>query len=390
MVIKPKIIGGVCLTAHPLGMRKALEEQIRYVRGAGKFPMPRRVLVLGGSTGYGLATRISSAFGGDAGTLSISFERGPTERKPASPGWYNNKYFDEAARKANLAAKSLNADAFAHETRLTVIDSIRELFGQVDLVVYSLASPVRKDPNSGETYKSVLKPLGKTYTAKSVDFVRGTVGEVSIEAATAEEEADTVRVMGGEDWTLWINALLEADVLAKGAKSVAYSYIGPEITYAIYRAGTIGSAKENLERSAGALNSMLASIEGEAFISVNKALVTRASSVIPVVPLYISLLYKIMKEKGIHEDCVEQMYRMLRTRIYGSKGTLRDDNGLIHMDDWEMRRDVQDLIGARWNKIDNENLKSLTDIEGFRKDFMHLHGFDWPGVDYDADVNPMG
>jgi len=390
MIIEPKIIGRVCLTAHPLGMKKALEEQIEYVREAGKFVMPGRVLVLGGSAGYGLGTRISAAFGGDAGTINISLEREPTGKKPASPGWYSSKYFDEAARKEGLIAESLNADAFTHETRLAVIEKIRELFGQVDLVVYSLASPVRKDPDSGETYKSVLKPLGKTYTAKSVDFVRGRVDEVSIEAATAEEEAGTVKVMGGEDWTLWISGLLEADVLAKGAKSIAYSYIGPELTYAIYRAGTIGSAKENLERSASALDSMIKSIGGEAFVSVNKALVTRASSVIPVVPLYISLLYKIMKEKGIHENCVEQMYRMLRTKVYGPSGTLRDENGLVHMDDWEMRRDVQDLIGARWDKIDDDNLKSLADIGGFREDFMRLHGFNWPGVDYSADVNPMG
>jgi len=389
MLIEPKIIGGVCLTAHPLGMRKALEEQIEYVRGAGKFTMPKRVLILGGSTGYGLATRISAAFGGDAGTLNISLEREPTEKKPASPGWYGNKYFDEAARKEGLIAESLNADAFAHETRLRVIDRIRELFGQVDLVVYSLASPVRKDPDSGEVYKSVLKPLGKTYTAKSVDFVKETVGEVSIEAATDDDEAATIKVMGGEDWTLWISSLLEADVLAEGANSVAYSYIGPEITYAIYRAGTIGSAKENLERTAAALDSMLGSIGGEAFVSVNKALVTRASSVIPVVPLYISLLYKIMKEKDIHEGCIEQMYRMLRTKIYGPNGTLRDENGLVHMDDWEMRKDVQNSIGAIWDRVNSENLSSLTDIRGFREDFMRLHGFDWPSVDYDADVDPM-
>ena len=390
MLIEPKIIGGICLTAHPLGLRKALEEQIEYVKEAGEFTMPKRVLVLGGSTGYGLATRVSTAFGGGAGTLNISLERKPTEKKPASPGWYNNMYFDEVAKKEGLIAESLNADAFAHETRLTVIDKIRELFGQVDLVVYSLASPVRKDPDSGETYKSVLKPLGKTYVAKSVNFVKGMISEASIEAATAEEETSTIKVMGGEDWTLWINALLEADVLAEGVKSVAYSYIGPEITYAIYRSGTIGAAKANLEKTAAVLDSMLKSIGGEAFISVNKALVTRASSVIPVVPLYISLLYKIMKEKGIHENCIEQMYRMLRTKLYGLNGTLRDEKGLVRMDDWEMRKDVQGLIGARWNNVNSENLESLTDIKGFREDFMHLHGFGWSSVDYSADVNPIG
>lgn len=390
MILEPKVIGGVCLTAHPTGLKKALDEQIAYVKAQGPIEMPKRVLVIGGSTGYGLATRITSAFAGGAGTLNVSFEREPTDRKPASPGWYNNKYFDEAASAAGLVAESLNADAFSNETRAIIIDRIKELFGQVDLVVYSLASPVRKDPDTGEMYKSVLKPLGDTYTAKSVDFLKGTVGDASIETAVGDDKANTVKVMGGEDWTLWIKAMMEAGVLADGAKTAAYSYIGPEVTYAVYRAGTIGAAKEHLEKTGGELNALLSGIGGEAFVSVNKALVTRASSVIPVVPLYISLLYKIMKEKGIHEGCIEQMYRMLAAKIYGTEGTVRDAEGLVRLDDWEMRDDVQSEVTAQWSGVTTENLEALTDIEGFRSDFMQLHGFGWDGVDYSLDVDPRG
>ena len=337
-----------------------------------------------------MATRISAAFSGGAGTLNVSFEREPSERKPGSPGWYNNKYFDEAAQAAGLVAESVNADAFSHDTRKAVIQRAKELFGQIDLLVYSIASPVRIDPDSGETYKSVLKPLGKTYTAKSVDFLKGTVSQTSIEPAAGNDEANTVKVMGGEDWALWVDALLAAGAFADGAKTVAYTYIGPEVTYAVYREGTIGSAKIHLEKSASALDSKMKTISGEAFVSANKALVTRASSVIPVVPLYISLLFKIMKEKGIHEGCIEQMYRMLATKLYGNQGTIRESDGLVHLDDWEMRDDVQSEVSTAWDKVTTDNLESMTDIAGFRKDFMHLHGFEWDGVDYSADVSPLG
>lgn len=387
MILEPKIIGSVCLTAHPVGLKKAFDEQVAWVRSQKPIDMPARVLIIGGSTGYGLATRIAAAFGASAGTFNVSFEREPTERKPASVGWYNNKFFDEAARAAGLVAESMHADAFSHETRKEVIQKIKALFGQIDLFVYSVASPMRKDPDTGEVYKSVLKPLGKTYRAKSVDFQKGTVGEATVEAAAGDEEAHTVKVMGGEDWALWVNALLDADVLADGAKTAAYSYIGPEITYAVYRAGTIGAAKVHLEKTADELNRKLKEKGGEAFVSVNKALVTRASSVIPVVPLYISLLFKVMKEKGIHEGCIEQIYRMLASKIYGSEGTVRDDKGLIRMDDWEMRDDVQNEISQLWDSVTTENLEELTDIAGFRQDFMQLHGFGWDGVDYSADVS---
>ena len=390
MVIEPKIIGGVCLTAHPAGLKKALEEQIAYVKSQPRITMPSRVLVIGGSTGYGLATRTAAAFGGGAATLNVSFERQPTERKPAGVGWYNNKYFDQAAAASGLPAQSIIADAFSDETRSAVISRTREMLGQVDLLVYSIASPMRKDPKTGITHKSVLKPIGEAYSAKSVDFLKGVVDQAQIEPAEGEDELNTVKVMGGEDWNLWVDALLDADLFAQGAKTVAYSYIGPKVTHAVYRAGTIGAAKEHLERSAGELNTKLAAVGGEAFVSVNKALVTRASSVIPVVPLYISLLYKVMKDKGIHEGCIEQMYRMLSSKIYGSGGTQRDPEGLLRLDDWEMREDVQAEVKALWHLVSTKNLEILTDIEGFRTDFMHLHGFEWDGVDYSAEVDTFG
>ena len=390
MIIEPKIIGGVCLTAHPVGLRKALEEQIAYVKSQPPVNMPSRVLIIGGSTGYGLATRIAAAFGGGAATLNVSFERQPTKRKPAAVGWYNNKYFDQAAADAGLPAQSIIADAFSDETRSAVISRTREMLGQVDLLVYSIASPMRKDPKTGITHKSVLKPIGEAYSAKSVDFLKGIVDQARVEPAEGEDELNTVKVMGGEDWELWVDALLDADLFAEGAKTAAYSYIGPKVTHAVYRAGTIGAAKEHLERSAGELNTKLAAIGGEAFVSVNKALVTRASSVIPVVPLYISLLYKVMKDKGIHEGCIEQMYRMLSSKIYGSGGTQRDSKGLLRLDDWEMREDVQAEVNALWHLVSTENLEILTDIEGFRTDFMNLHGFEWDGVDYSAEVDTFG
>ncbi len=390
MILEPKIIGGVCLTAHPGGLKKSIEQQIAYVKDQKQIEMPKRVLVIGGSTGYGLATRIAAAFGGGAGTLNVSFEREPTDRKPASPGWYNNKFFDEAAKASGLTAVSMNADAFSHETRNEVVSRIKDLFGQIDLLVYSIASPMRKDPDSGITYKSVLKPLGNTYKSKSVDFLKGIVTETEVIPAVSDEKAHTVKVMGGEDWELWIDALLKAGVLADGAKTMAYTYIGPKITYAVYRDGTIGAAKKHLEESGKTLNARLSIIQGEAFVSVNKALVTRASSVIPVVPLYISLLFKIMKEKGVHEGCIEQMYRLLAAKVYGADGTIRDSEGFVRMDDWEMRPDIQAEIERLWQQVNTENLDSLTDIAGFRNDFMQLHGFGWEGVDYGADISPLG
>jgi len=388
MVIEPKIINNVCLTAHPVGLEEVVKQQIEWTKKQPKIEMPKRALILGGSTGYGLATRIAAAFSGGADTLCVSFEKEPSKRA-GSPGFYNNRAVDEAARKEGLKADSINADAFSHETRKVVIEKIKEMFegGQVDLVVYSLASPVRVDPDTGETYKSVLKPIGKNFSGRSVNFLKEEVTHAEIPACDESEIAPTVKVMGGEDWKLWINALSEAGVLAQGVKTTAYSYIGPEITFPIYREGTIGMAKKDLEKTAGELDSQLKAIDGEAFVAVNKAVVTRASSVIPVVPLYIALLFKIMKAKGIHEGCMEQMYRMLADKIYKTGSSERDTEGLLRMDDWEMREDVQAEINQLWDKVTTENLKEISDLDGFRKDYMELHGFDVEGIDYSADVD---
>jgi len=388
MVIEPKIINNVCLTAHPVGLAAVVKKQIEWTKKQPSIDMPKRVLVLGGSTGYGLSTRIAAAFAGGADTLCVSFEKEPSKRA-GSPGFYNNRAVDEEARKLGLKAESINADAFSHETRKNVIAKIKEMFegGQVDLVVYSLASPVRIDPDTGETYKSVLKPIGQDFKGRSVNFLKGEVTQAEIPACDESEIAPTVKVMGGEDWKLWIDALQEAGVLAEGAKTTAYSYIGPEITFPIYREGTIGQAKKHLEATAKELDSQLKSIHGEAFVAVNKALVTRASSVIPVVPLYITLLFKIMKEKGIHEGCMEQMYRMLADKIYKTGTAERDSEALVRMDDWEMREDVQKEIHEMWDKVTTENLKEITDLQGFYQDYMELHGFEVEGVDYSADVD---
>lgn len=389
MVIEPKIINNVCLTAHPEGLVKVVDRQIEWTKTQPKIEMPKRILVLGGSTGYGLSTRIAAAFAGGADTLCVSFEKEPSAKRAGSPGFYNNRAFDKAAQAAGLKAESINADAFAHETREQVIEKIKEMFegGQVDLVVYSLASPVRKDPNTGEMYKSVLKPIGDTFKGKSVNFLKEEVTDAEIPPCEENEIEPTVKVMGGEDWKLWIEAMDKAGVLAEGVKTCAYSYIGPEVTHAIYWNGTIGQAKKHLDKTSGELNNKLQGKQGEAFVAVNKAVVTRASSVIPVVPLYIALLFKIMKAKGIHEGCMEQMYRMLADKIYNTGTAERDDNGLVRMDDWEMRKDVQQEILAQWDGVTTENLKKVTDLESFRKDYMELHGFEVEGIDYSADVD---
>ncbi len=386
-VVEPRIRNNVCLTSHPGGCAAIVKEQIDYVKKQGPIAMPKRVLVIGGSTGYSLSTRIAAAFGGGADTISVSFEKEPTERKPGTPGHYNNLAFDTYAREAGLKAVSLNKDAFSHETRREVVELVRETFGQVDLLVYSLASGVRPDPDTGEMYRSALKPLEEPYTALSVDFMNGEVSEVTIDPATDEDLRGTVKTMGGEDWTLWVDALLEAGLLAEGVRTVAYSYIGPAVTFPVYREGTIGKAKEHLEATAGTLGRKLASLKGEAFVSVNKALVTRASAVIPVVPLYISLLFRIMKEKGTHEGCIEQMYRMLADRVYGADGVVRDDQGLVRLDDWEMDPVVQQTVADLWDTITGDNIGSRADLEGYREDYLKLHGFGVEGIDYSRDVD---
>jgi enoyl-[acyl-carrier protein] reductase/trans-2-enoyl-CoA reductase (NAD+) len=376
------------MNAHPEGLRRYVSDHIAYVREKGGFQGPKNVLIIGSSAGYGLATRIACAYGAGAKTLGVAFEKPASAKRTATVGWYNTHAFEEQAHADGLVAETFFADAFSHETRAKVITRIRELMGKVDLVVYSLASGVRTDPDTGEQWRSALKPIGNTYRSRAVDAMKGEVHEVEIEPAGEEETFATVKVMGGEDWELWIDALLEAQVLAPGALTLAYSYIGPEVTQAVYRDGTIGKAKEHLEATSGALNAKLAAIEGKAFVSVNKALVTRASSVIPAVPLYLSILFRVMKEKNIHEDTIAQMYRLFTERLYAGGEVPVDELGRIRLDDWEMREDVQAEVAQIWPEVTTENIASMTDIEGFRSDFLHIHGFGYDSVDYDADIEP--
>ncbi|HEY0865616.1 MAG TPA: enoyl-ACP reductase FabV [Lacunisphaera sp.] len=391
MIIKPKVRGFVCVTAHPTGCTAHIQEWIDHVRAKGPIKQgPKRVLVIGASTGYGLASRITASFGSGAATLGIFFERPSEEGRPATPGWYNTIAFTRAAQAAGLYAGNLNGDAFSDELKQQAIAKIAaEMGGPIDLVVYSLASPRRTHPKTGAVHKSVLKPLGAPYTNKTVDTDKGIVSTVTIEPANEAEAADTVAVMGGEDWEMWMQALADAKLLAPGATAVAYSYIGPVHTWPIYKDGTIGRAKIDLERAARAIDAKLkAHGNGRAFISVNKALVTQASSAIPVVPLYISILYKVMKAAGTHEGCIEQMQRLFATQLYNGSTLKLDSEGRVRVDDWEMRPEIQDPISAIWPQVTTENLAELTDIAGYRTEFLKLFGFGLPGVNYDAEVEP--
>ncbi|MGB0415512.1 MAG: enoyl-ACP reductase FabV [Coraliomargarita sp.] len=382
MIVKPRIRGFVCITAHPAGCEAKVRKEIAVAKAAPKEGGPKKVLVIGASTGYGLSTRIAAAFGHGADTLGVFFERPSMKGKPASAGWYNSVAFEKAAHEEGLYAKSINGDAFSNEIKEQTIAAIKEDMGQVDLVIYSLASPRRTDPVTGETYKSCLKPTGDTFTNRTLDTDKGEVSEVSIEPATGEDLAHTIKVMGGEDWELWMKALSDAGVLADGAKSLAYSYIGPEITWPVYTNGTIGAAKKDLDRAAKAISDTYSC---DAYVSVNKAVVTQASSAIPVVPLYISILFKIMKAKGNHEDCIEQMVRLLNERVYGGELQL-DDEGRIRVDDWEMEPEIQAAVEAIWPKINTETLRELSDFDGYQENFLNLFGFGLEGVDYEADV----
>jgi enoyl-[acyl-carrier protein] reductase/trans-2-enoyl-CoA reductase (NAD+) len=389
MIIKPKVRGFVCVTAHPVGCAAHIQQWIDHVKSKGPIPGgPKNVLVIGASTGYGLASRITAAFGSGANSLGIFFERPSEEGRPATPGWYNSIGFTQAARAAGLYAGNLNGDAFSNDMKARAIEAIRRDLGPIDLVVYSLASPRRMHPATGNVHKSVLKPVGAPYTNKTVDTDKGVVTSITIEPATEAEIADTIAVMGGEDWELWMRALGDAGLLAAGAQSVAYSYIGPEVTWAIYKNGTIGLAKNDLERAARAIDRQLGRQGGRAFISVNKALVTQASSAIPVVPLYISILYKIMKQRGLHEGCIEQMQRLFATQIYATGGPKFDAEARVRVDDWEMQPEVQEDVKRIWPGVTTENLAAETDIAGYREDFLKLFGFGLPGVDYQAEVEP--
>lgn len=390
MIIKPRTRGFICLTAHPEGAAKNIKRQIDYVKSKGKINNgPKKVLVIGASTGFGIASRIANAFGSDAATIGVFFEKPATEGRPATAGWYNSAAFEKEAHAAGLYAKSINGDAFSDEIKQQTIDLIKQDLGQVDLVVYSLASPRRTHPKTGVSYASVLKPIGKPFTNKTVDFHTGVVSDISIDPIDSDEDiANTIAVMGGEDWKFWIEELSKAGVLADNAKTVAYSYIGPELTYPIYRNGTIGKAKDDLEATVPVINDILSGVNGKAYVSVNKALVTQSSSAIPVVPLYISLLYKVMKEKGIHEGCIEQMQRLFADRLYADE-ILLDENGRIRVDDWEMREDVQAEVAVLWDKVTSENIEEISDIEGYRNDFFQLFGFNIDDIDYDAETNEL-
>jgi enoyl-[acyl-carrier protein] reductase/trans-2-enoyl-CoA reductase (NAD+) len=381
--------GFICLTAHPAGCEQNVKNQIAYVQSKGSIDGPKRVLVIGASTGFGLASRITSAFGSNAATLGVFFEKAPAEGKTASPGWYNSAAFEKEATKAGLYAKSINGDAFSNEVKQQAIELIKADMGQIDLVIYSLASPVRMHPGTGVLHRSTLKPIGGTFTNKTVDFHTGNVTQVSIEPANQEDIDNTVVVMGGEDWSMWMNALKDANVLANGATTVAYSYIGPEVTEAVYRKGTIGQAKDHLEATAFEISKDLVALNGKAYVSVNKALVTQASSAIPVIPLYISLLYKIMKAEGIHEGCIEQIQRLYQQRLYTGQAVPTDDKGRIRIDDWEMREDVQARVAALWKESTTESLPEIGDLAGYKQDFLNLFGFGFEGVDYLADANEM-
>ncbi|NBX59071.1 MAG: trans-2-enoyl-CoA reductase family protein [Opitutaceae bacterium] len=390
MIIKPKVRGFVCVTAHPTGCAAHIQQQIDHVKSKGPIKQgPKNVLVIGASTGYGLASRVTASFGSGAATLGVFYERPSEEGRPATPGWYNSIAFTRAARAAGYYAENINGDAFSEAIKQQTLALIARDMGPIDLVVYSLASPRRTHPKTGAVHKSVLKPLGAPYTNKTVDTDKAIVSEVTIDSATEMEATDTVAVMGGEDWEMWIQALADAKLLAPGATAVAYSYIGPVHTWPVYKDGTIGAAKVDLERAAMAINAKLAAHgNGRAFISVNKALVTQASSAIPVVPLYIAILYKVMKAKGTHEGCIEQMQRLFATQLYNGSKLQFDSAGRVRVDDWEMRPEIQDAISAIWPQVTTENLATLTDIAGYQTEFLKLFGFGLPGVNYEAEVEP--
>ncbi len=386
MIVQPKVKGFMCTTAHPEGCRTAVKNQIEYIKSK---PKPetggyKKVLVIGASMGYGLASRITAAYAYSAGTIGIIFDKQGKEKRTASAGWYNTAAFEEFAAKDGLYAKSLNGDAYSQEMKDKTIELIKKDWGKADMVIYSIAAPRRKAPD-GVTYRSVLKTTDKEYTNKTIDLMTGKISSVTIPSATEEEINDTIKVMGGEDWELWIKALKDADVLEDNALTVAYSYIGPELTHPIYYNGTIGRAKADLYKAADNIDAGYPDVS--AYVSVNKALVTQSSSAIPIVPLYMSLLYKVMKEKGLHEGCIEQMYRLMCSCICAEGGVPVDEKRLIRLDDYEMKDEVQKEVARLWDSVSEDNIKEIADIEGYWKEFYEIFGFGIEGVDYDADVD---
>lgn len=399
-VIKPMIRSNICINAHPIGCAQDTRNQIAYVlkqkaeKGIKSAKeggyAPKSVLVLGCSTGYGLASRISAAFEFGADTIGVSFEKEATETKAGTPGWYNNLTFDTEAKKAGLKSVTFNMDAFSDECRQAVIDEAKKLGMKFDLVVYSLASPVRTDPDTKVLYRSVIKPIGKPYGGASLDMMTGKITVTEVQPAEGDDIPNTVKVMGGEDWERWINQLSAAGVLAEGVRTVAYSYIGPKYSHPIYRDGTIGEAKKDLEARAGNINKALSAIGGNAYVSVNKGLITRSSAVIPVIAQYLGCLFKVMKEKGNHEGCIEQMERLFTQRLFTEdKKVPVDSENRIRIDDWELDADVQAKIDEYMAKITPENVTEYIDLEGIRHDFLMINGFDVPGVDYEKEVEKM-
>ena len=392
MIVKPRIRGFICTTAHPSGCAAHVREQIEYVasQAAGNDNGFKNVLVLGCSGGYGLASRIVAGVGYQANTLGISFEKAPAENKTASAGWYNNLAFERAAKKAGLYARTLDGDAFSDAMREQAAEVIRQDMGQIDLVVYSLASPVRQHPRTGVLHRSSIKPLGEVLDIKTVHVEKGEVSEVSLEPATHEESENTVAVMGGEDWEFWMHMLQEQDLLAPGAQTVAYTYIGSELTWPIYWEGTLGLAKADLDRASQAISKNLQAVGGSARVAVLKAIVSQASSAIPVVPLYVALLFKVMKEQGMHEDCISHIYRLFNTQLVPGAQQRLDDQGRIRVDDQELSAPIQQAVKERWPQVTSDNLSELGDLAGFREDFLRIFGFGIKGVDYDAEVDPQG
>ena len=389
MIIKPRVRGFMCVTTHPVGCEANVRQQIDYVKAQGEIPNgPKKVLVIGASTGYGLASRISAAFGSGAATLGIFFEKEGTEKKPGTAGWYNSAAFHKFADAEGLYAKSINGDAFSDEIKEKTIAQIKADLGQVDLVVYSLAAPRRQHPKSGEVFNSTLKPIGKDVSQRGVNTDKETIETVTLPAATQDDIDSTVAVMGGEDWQMWIEALDEAGVLADGAKTTAYTYLGERITWDIYWHGTIGRAKQDLDKRVIDIRERLAAKGGDARVSVLKAVVTQASSAIPIMPLYLSLLFKVMKADGSHEGCIEQVYGLFRNSLYGDQPT-RDEEGRLRADGLELRPEIQQAVSDAWDKVTTENLHDVTDFAGYKQEFLKLFGFGVDGVDYEADVDPV-
>ena len=391
MIIKPKIRGFICTTAHPAGCAENVKNQISVTQQQGALSNgPKKVLIIGSSSGYGLSSRITAAFGSGAATIGVFFEKPGTEKKTGSAGWYNTAAFDAEAKKAGLYAKHVNGDAFSNEAKEKTIELIKEDLGQVDLVIYSLASPVRKVPGTDTLVRSCLKPIGETYTSTAIDTNKDRIIEASVEPATEQEIDDTVTVMGGQDWELWMSALADAGVLADGCQSVAYSYIGTAITWPIYWDGALGKAKMDLDRAANAIDSDLKASKGSANVAVLKSVVTQASSAIPVMPLYISMAFKVMKEEGVHEGCIEQINRLFRTQLFnaGAEKSL-DDANRLRLDDWELRDDIQQQCRDIWPKVTTENLFELTDYAGYKEEFLNLFGFSLESVNYEEDSNPL-